>query len=266
MINYLLISLAMLSTLAHASKLDSYHIDAREIIYLNEVSLNKTINGANKIKALGNHNNRRIYYKNINKSQKVKEVYAEIDKLTNDLFPFAVIVDGRIYNKDDDHCTKIADVYRGVEIVDSCILHDFCYYQIADYEKFNYGFKKSFNYCHDQFLVDLRKQKKTQMPKKKVRNFGLALYLGVKYIPYSYSNYRLNQDKNAHLIKLILTKSKNDQYFKDLIADTKILDLTKMGKEYTQYCRAFKKAEKFPKHIDHPRDNLSSKHEYACAK
>lgn len=237
---------------------DGYHIDLSEIIYLNKNSMHLSMNGAEGIKALGNYQNRRKYYEETDRSDLQKRAYLEIEKTIGDLFPFAVIVDGRLYNKDDDHCTKMPDTWRGVNIVDSCQTHDYCYYQLADYKKFNYDMKKAFYFCHTEFIRDARKQTKEQLPNKKRPLFALTHYLGVKYIPYSWTNYQLNQDKSAIMTKKILDRAQSDEEFAELILESKVIDLPSMESEYNDYCRAHSqmKKEKLPEHRLHPRDNL----------
>lgn len=245
---------------------EGYHINLSEIIYLNDDSMQKSMNGTDDIKALGNHKDRRVFYKDAKKSELKLQALHELAKTVTPVFPFAVVLNNKVYNKDDDHCTRAPNRWWGVDIVETCLYHDYCYYQIADFKKHKDSMKKAFNFCHKEFLLDLKAAKKAQRRHLPVPFYGSLFYLGVRYIPMSFRNFRQNQDKGAILNTIILKRAMEDSSFKKLIEESKLLDLKVMKEEVLEYCRVLPKnlTKKYPQHIEHPRDNLNPGRLFGC--
>ncbi len=101
------------------------------VIYLNKSAMLTSVSGrkTEKITKLGGETFR-FYYKDYLKGEKL-QVMDAIAQVITPVYPFAVLVENELYNKDDDNCTKMPDRTRGVDIGQACRNHDYCYYQIC---------------------------------------------------------------------------------------------------------------------------------------
>jgi hypothetical protein len=230
-------SLALLITLAFFKI--SISTAATPVIYLKKQSMIKSIAGSKteKIAKLGG-DDFRFYYKETLSGDKLKVVDAIAEVVTS-VYPYAVIVGDEIYNKDDDNCTKMPDRIRGVDIGQACRNHDYCYYQIADFKRVGNSFKKSFSYCHDAFIKEIKEACHETKPLLGCGGIGKVYEWGVRYIPYSYINYIRNQDKTAHMFSMILEKYYSDHSFKNLL-DSKAspFKASQLLKKVKEYCNA----------------------------
>ncbi len=236
------------------------------------MSMEKSINGSEGIEALGNNDLRRVYIESSNLDHIEKNALTETFHIIKHIFPFAVYIDGKIYQKDDDQCTRVPEVWRGIDLTLACIAHDLCYYNIAEYNQHNFSFKDAFNHCQDVFLEDMNTLKRDQRANQYKPLFGLTYYLGVKFIPYSFTNFILNQDKSAIMYSMILKKYHSDIQYKNLMDESEILDIKKMSDEIIEYCHTLRQdldssGRSFldkVKHRDHPRDLIVRTQLYGC--
>jgi hypothetical protein len=254
----------------------SLAMDFSEIIYLDQESLANVIHGnkEHEIRALGDDGNR-IFHANLERSKVELKTLEEIANTVTPVFPYAVIIGDELFNKDDDKCTKVPNSWRTIDVTRACMIHDYCYFRIPTDKQ---TFKEAFHKCHDTFRSDMIEAYKLQCPDKPLVHFGLLYEMGVRHIPYSYTNYVFNMDKNAILNTLILERYMNDAQFKSLLDKTKVLNPQRMAQQIRSYCamlatdKAFKlkgekvTADKVITHREHPRDNIPPGQFFGCAK
>lgn len=237
------------------------------VIYLSKSAMKTSILGSKtqKIAKLGGEKYRFFYEDHLEGEQ--RQVVEAISEIVTPVYPFAVIVENQLYNKDDDNCTKMPDRIRGVNIGQACRNHDYCYYQIADFNQHENSFHKAFSACHDTFIKEIKEACHKSKPLLGCGGIGKIYEWGVRYIPYSYINYIRNQDKTAHMYGLILEKYYSDDSFKKLLdSKSSPLKASKLLKNVKEYCQAshkdtFKKSNvliyDYVSHQPHKRDQLT---------
>ena len=232
-------------------------------IYFQQESLENVLYGRNGIKQLPNSDKSRVFYRDI-EDIKIYEVFDELSKRYSHIFPYMILVEGSLLNKDDNLCTGVSSQLDGVDISKACKEHDHCYERITTESDFKVGLDK----CHEIFFDDMRKLAIEKLGALPSDDFG-ELYVnflrssvieGAQFRSFVSSHF-----KTASLYGLILKDYQTDRNFREIIDNSSIIDIDKVREQKNHFCEVLDKSPiaKEILHLKTTRKNTSLINDYS---